>query len=128
MILFWESQIPLVITLQTTFICFLSMVTLGCSVGLALLPVLLSIVGPVDQVEAPSKRVDVEDRKEQRGPATESQSESSDSGQLEAQGRPQKDDTPSVSEACGAQPHTIQVKTEDGEYIGFMQIGFSFSI
>ena len=41
--------------MQTVFISFLAMVTLGCSVGLVLLPVLLSLVGPVDTV-APSTR------------------------------------------------------------------------
>lgn len=44
---------------QTVFISFLAMVTLGIAVGLALLPVLLSIVGPIatKEVEQSSVRL-----------------------------------------------------------------------
>lgn len=41
------------------FICFLAIVTLGCAVGLILLPVLLSLVGPIATIQPTASEYDL---------------------------------------------------------------------
>lgn len=47
--------------LSQVFICFLAMVILGCAAGLVLLPVLLSLTGPVGNIQHDGNGSEVDD-------------------------------------------------------------------
>ena len=55
----WLGVLPLAFSSTAVFwmvfIGFIAMVTLGCSVGLMLLPVLLSIAGPMSDIQSHSQ-------------------------------------------------------------------------